>query len=266
MKRFTMPDGCTLAYREAEGADRTVLLVHGWCCDHAFFEPQFAHFAARGWRVIGVDLRGHGASDQPDGDYRVATFADDLVALCGQAGLARPVVVGHSLGGIVAYDLARRHPDLASAVVMIDSAVTAPPAVHALFGTVLEALGGPDYQRVMRDVVETALFLPTDDPARRDWILARMSATPQHVMRAAYAGLRDFDAAGDGRRIAVPALYITADEPVPRTDMARLRSLVPHLAVERVAGVGHFCQLEAPDRVNALLDRFLERQDGGPTG
>jgi len=257
MKRFTMPDGCALAYREAEGPGRTAILVHGWCCDHGFFEPQFAHFAALGWRVIGVDLRGHGDSDKPEGRYAIATFADDLAALCGHAGIAAPVVIGHSMGGIVAYDLAVRHPGLASAIVMIDSAVTAPPAVRALFGRVLEALAGPDYRAVMRNVVETALFLQTDDPARRAWILARMSATPQHVMRAAYAGLRDFDA-DDARRIEVPALYIAAGEPVPRTDLGRLRSLVPHLAVERVAGVGHFCQLEAPDLVNAMLDRFLE--------
>ena len=71
-------DGVALFYEEAEGAEPPVLLVHGWCCDHTYFVPQFEHYAERGHRVVAVDLRGHGRSDKPEGDYAMGVFADDL--------------------------------------------------------------------------------------------------------------------------------------------------------------------------------------------
>ena len=57
-------DGVALAYEEAGSGDPPLLLVHCWCCDHSYFQPQFEHFQ-RDHRVVAVDLRGHGASDKP---------------------------------------------------------------------------------------------------------------------------------------------------------------------------------------------------------
>ncbi|MCB4768699.1 alpha/beta hydrolase [Ancylobacter sp. Lp-2] len=250
-------DRGALAYREAEGGDPPILLVHGWCCDHTFLAPQLAHFAGLGHRVLSVDLRGHGASDKPESGYAIADFADDLAELCDRMQVAPCVVIGHSMGGIVAYDLAVRYPQRVAACVMIDASVTSTPARRAAFDGVLAALDGSDPVGAMRGIVETALLIPTDDPARRASILERMGATPPHVMRAAYAGLRDFDPEEGGRRLTKPALYIAADEPVARTDISGLVALVPHLMLGRTVGSGHFCQLEVPVQVNAMIDRFL---------
>ena len=68
--------------------------------------PQFDYFG-RTHRVVAVDLRGHGASDKPMQEYTVAGFADDLAWLCDQLGVVKPVVVGHSMGGNVAFELVR---------------------------------------------------------------------------------------------------------------------------------------------------------------
>ena len=70
-------EGVSLFYEEAKGAKRPILLVHGWCCDHSFFAPQFEHFAREGHRVVAVDLRGHGRSDKPHEDYSMRLFAGD---------------------------------------------------------------------------------------------------------------------------------------------------------------------------------------------
>ena len=71
-------DGITLFFEEAKGLKRPILFVHGWCCDHSFFAPQFEHFAHEGHHVVAVDLRGHGQSDKPHEDYTMQLFADDL--------------------------------------------------------------------------------------------------------------------------------------------------------------------------------------------
>ena len=71
-------DGVALFYEEAVGDDPPVLLVHGIACDHTIFAPQFEHFARRGHRVVGVDLRGHGQSDKPHQGYTMQLLAGDL--------------------------------------------------------------------------------------------------------------------------------------------------------------------------------------------
>ena len=127
IRRFER-DGVTLFYEEMGGGEPPVLLVHGWCCDHTYFAPQFNRFAHRGQRVVAVDLRGHGRSDKPHQDYTIQVFADDLASTCERLELAKPVVVGHSMGSIVSFDLAARCPDLPSAVVMLDAALVLPSA------------------------------------------------------------------------------------------------------------------------------------------
>jgi pimeloyl-ACP methyl ester carboxylesterase len=100
--QFLSRDGVRLGYEEQGSGSPPMLLVHGWSCDHTHFAPQAEHFSKR-HRVILVDLRGHGASDTPDQEYTMAGFADDLAFLCEQIGVDRPVVVGHSMGGVIAF-------------------------------------------------------------------------------------------------------------------------------------------------------------------
>lgn len=251
-------DGVPLAFDDVPGARMPLLLVHGWCCDREFFAPQLAYFRALGHRVIAVDLRGHGRSGKPEQAYSMPGFADDLAWLLGELDLVEAIVIGHSMGGIVAYDLAVRFPRLVRAVAMIDAAIVVPEAARPGIAGMIAALRGPDYRSALTDYVSKALLLPTDDISRARWILQRMAGAPQHVMVSAFEGLRDYDPEIGGRRLGVPGLYISADQAVARTDMARLGALAPQLAYGRTVGSGHFCQLEVPDQVNAMLHRFID--------
>lgn len=253
-------DGTKLAYLDSGGAGRPVALVHGWCCDHSFFEPQLQHFARDGRRVVAFDLRGHGASAAPEGRYGMDTFADDIAWCLDKLGISHPVVIGHSMGGIIAFELAARYPDLPAAIVMLDSAVVRPAASAAAVDGIIHALAGPDRVKVMRDYVTAALFIPTDDPVRKARLLDNMAAAKPHVVVSAMQGMRDYDPQTARGRIKAPSLYIAADEPGPRSDMAALRDLLPQLALGQTVGSGHFCQLEVPDQVNAMIGRFLQIQ------
>lgn len=249
-------DGVNLYYEEAAGGGPAVLLVHGWCCDHTYFAPQFERYAARGHRVVAVDLRGHGRSDKPEGSYAMGVFADDLAWMCGQIGLDKPVLIGHSMGGIVAFDLAARYPALPSAAVMLDAAIVLPSASREAIPGMLEKLGGPHYEEVLRKYASDALFISTDDPDRKANILSGMASTPQHVIVSAMQGLHDYapDAVGPPE---VPGVYIAADEAQPRSDMSRFHELFPDIFYGKTVGSGHFCQLEVPEQIGAMVDRFL---------
>src|SRR5215210_7767630 len=203
-------EGVDLFYEEAAGGDQPILFVHGWCCDHTYFAPQFERCAERGHRVVAVDLRGHGRSDKPEDSYAMGVFADDLAWVCERIGLDKPVVIGHSMGGIVAFDLAARYPALPSAVVMLDAGVVLPSASR-------EAI--PAFLKTMQ-------------------------------------GLHDYDPDTVGAP-EVPGVYIAADEAQPRSDMSRFHEMFPDILYGKTVGSGHFCQLEVPEQINAMIDRFL---------
>jgi pimeloyl-ACP methyl ester carboxylesterase len=253
---FLRRNNVALYCEKIEGEAPAVVLIHGWCCDHTYFAPQIEHFKRLGHTIIVLDLRGHGRSDKPHQSYTMQVFADDVAWLCGELGVSKPIMIGHSMGGIVAFDLAARYPDLPSTIVMLDAAVALPTASRAAVLQALDRLRGPDYVTALRNLV-AALFLPTDDVVRKARILESMVASPQHVMVAAYEGLADFDPSEAQGRLVAPALYIAADELSPRSDIGRLRELIPQMAYGQTVGSGHFCQLEVPDQINAMIDRYL---------
>jgi pimeloyl-ACP methyl ester carboxylesterase len=253
--RTAVRDGISLSYERADGdRGRPIVLVHGWCCDHTFFAPQFAHFADAGRPVVALDLRGHGERDAPEGEYSMQVYYDDLAWLIGELGLGRPVVVGHSMGGIVAFDLALSHPEAVAAIAMIDSAVFRPAASRANMPAFLEKLRGPAYREAVTAYVESALFIPTDDPAGRAPILAKMTVTPRHVMIGAFEGMRDFDPLAAGAP-KVPSLFIAAGDK-PLSDMPSFFQLMPDLMFGQTVGSGHFAPTEVPEQINAMLARF----------
>jgi pimeloyl-ACP methyl ester carboxylesterase len=250
-------DGVALACEDLGQGDPPIVLAHGWTCDHTYFAPQAEHFR-RNHRVISVDLRGHGESDKPRQDYTMALFADDLAWLCQQLGLAKPVVVGHSMGGVIAFELAARHPALPAAVVAVDAPIIPPQQVRDAMAPVIAGVKTPDYRQVSRSFVANALFLPTDDPALKARVVEEMSAAPQHVMASALEQILACDTEASTAAVQVPALLLNAEGPGwPLAGVARIKELNPKVMVGQTVGAGHLHQLVVPDQVNAMIERFL---------
>ncbi len=256
-------NGATLAYEEAGRGEPPLVFVHGWTCDHTYFAPQIEHFR-RDHRTIAVDLRGHGESDKPEQPYTMEGFADDIAWLCGQLGVTKPVVIGHSLGGVVALALAIEHPALPAAIVAIDAPWLPAQNVRDLVPGLTEAFKGPQFRETQRQVVRDAFFLPSDDQQRRDRIVDHMSSAPQHVMASAWEHVWAFDAASALSRLSTPALYIGGGAPLgPDGASAALGTLEairaqnPRVVIGQTIGAGHFNQLDAADQVNAMIARFL---------
>ncbi len=247
-------DGVRICYEEAGTGAAPIVFIHGWCCDSSYFAPQAAYFSTR-HRVVSIDQRGFGSSDKPEQEYTIEGFADDLAWLCGELGIERPALVGHSLGGAVALATAVRHPGLPRAIALCDPAVVVPEVVRKSIRPFIDALGGPGHLGIAAGFMRDRLFSPTDDAARRERIVEAMCATPQHVMHSAFRNLFAFDSESAARACRVPALLIDAEAPV--ADRIRFRTLCTHLQTAQTAGAGHFHQLEVPDQVNAMLERFL---------
>jgi pimeloyl-ACP methyl ester carboxylesterase len=247
-------NGARICYEEDGTRAQPIVFVHGWCCNHRYFGPQYGHFAAR-HHVVALDQRGFGESDKPEQKYTIEGFADDVAALCRELRLERPAIVGHSMGGAIALAVAARHPSLVRAIALCDPAVFFPQFMKDAIGPFLQGLASPDYQNVAAAFIEQRLFAPGDDAARRLRITAEMCQTPQHVMSSAFENLIAFDCETAARACKVPVLLIDAEAPIP--ERARFREACPQLVMAQTAGAGHFHQLEVPEQVNAMLERFL---------
>jgi pimeloyl-ACP methyl ester carboxylesterase len=248
-------DGVKLFYEEAGAGDPPMVFVHGWTCNHSYFAPQFDHFKAR-HRVVAVDLRGHGASDQPEHGYTMAGFADDVAWMCVELGVDRPVVIGHSMGGVIALELAVRHPDLAGAVVMVDPApIIVGPELEPLLTGLVAAFKGPDHAAARQGLIEGMLFIADDDPAVKARVLGEMLAAPQAVAAACFEGIAAWDGPAALRAVKRPVLNIAAAGPV--NNGAAMAELCPGLVNGQTVGAGHFNQLLVPDQVNAMIERFV---------
>ncbi|WP_431947085.1 alpha/beta fold hydrolase [Actinacidiphila sp. bgisy167] len=111
-------DGRRLSYLDFGGPGRPLLALHGHFNEARTF-TGLAHALAPAWRVVALDQRGHGFSDRPP-DFSREGYVQDAAALIAHLGLRQVVVLGHSLGGVNAYQLAARHPDVVSALVIED--------------------------------------------------------------------------------------------------------------------------------------------------
>jgi len=245
--------GLSLYYERAGSGDPELLFVPGWCCDHTAFQPQFDHFA-RAHTVTSVDLRGVGQSDAPDEGYSIPRLTDDLVELCAAVGIERPVVVGHSLGGMMAVDLAARYPSLASALVLVDPGPIDPlPETVEFFRGFAEELEGPSGEEARREYVHD-MGARDEDLAR--WIVELMCAPRQPVAAAVIRGVSEWNGSDLLARCQIPVLLLRSWLEA-ETDALRLLEIKPDLEVGITVGAGHFHHLEVPEQVNAMIERFL---------
>jgi pimeloyl-ACP methyl ester carboxylesterase len=247
-------DGVVLAYDDAGSGYPPLVFVHGAACNRRCWDQHVPRFSSA-HRVVAVDLRGHGESEVPSERYTVGLFAEDLASTCTQLGIESPVVIGHSLGGLVALDFASDYPDHVAAAVLIDSPLLPGGDRAEVVHDLVVGLRGRDPDSALRAYF-ASLFGPYDNAATRSWILDQAVLTEPHVTSSIWEeSLVSWDDEAALRECRVPLLYIDAG--TPNADLARAVELCPGLMIARTIGSGHFSPLVVPEQVNAVLERFL---------
>ena len=192
------------------------------------------------------------------------TLADALQDFLQQAGAIRPVLVGHSIGGMIVQQLLANNPRIAGAVVLAQTS----PAFGKPDGDWQKAfigarLGPLDRGETMVSLAPSLVQeLVGDDPDPRGMELARdcMAAVPEATYRATMLALMGFDLRGALKKIAVPTLVLSGskDNNAPAPMMAKMASYIPSAKYVELDGVGHLANLERPAAFNAALDQFLK--------
>jgi pimeloyl-ACP methyl ester carboxylesterase len=258
MPIFDTREGVRLHYTDAGSGRPALLFVHGWSSNLRHWEPQARHFR-RHHRVLRVDLRGHGRSPAPDlpvRGYSIPRHAEDLAALLRRLRLRSVVAVGHSSGGWVSLALAARFPELVRAVVVVDSSFEAAvPAAELEQHPLLRHLRRGPFAEQLGQAYR-GMFRNFSDPALRERVTAEAAATsPLASERTVRANLRT-DRAALARRVRQPVLCVYASNTARNAE--ELRGVIPQAQFAQVVGAGHFLQLEVPEQLNPMIERFLE--------
>ena len=256
-------DGARVHYESYGEGKEAVVFIHGWTCDLTFWRGQAPVYSKR--RALLVDLPGHGESAKPEVAYTPERFARAVEAVMNDAGVERAVLVGHSMGGPVAFTFLRLFPAKIKELVMVDSRI--PPAPKdeaertkqkAQMEPFIQAFRAPNYMETSNKMIES-MFSDKTTPAMREEIRSKMSKAPQHVMVSAMEGMFGMEPPKVGETYNLPVLAINAVAAGGANYEERYRALFPNLRkYEGWEGSGHFLMMESPERFNKVLTEFLD--------
>jgi pimeloyl-ACP methyl ester carboxylesterase len=247
----------------ASSASRpAVVFVHGIGGSAAIWERQIPSFEAAGFLAVALDLPGYGARE-PVQSMDFEMLAADVEAQLDARGLSKPVLVGHSMGGMVVQTALRRRPDGYRAAVL---ACTSSAFGNADGGFqqkfVADRLGPLDAGGTMADLapalVDRMMGIGAD-PAGRARAIEIMSRVPPATYRAAVRCLVTFDERAGLGKIAVPVLCLAGenDPNAPAAVMERMAARIPAARYVCLAERGHLPNLEAPAAFDAAILDFL---------
>lgn len=271
MRLIDIGQGEQLAIDEAGVGGRGLLLVHGFTGGRTDFSDHLDALAEAGWWAVAPDLRGHGGSWQPDeeSDYSFEHFAHDLWALVDALGWERVVLLGHSMGGMVAQVAASIRPDRLDGLVLMDTThgplridrdlavlaaqvvreggmVALKEAMDALDGEA--PLGTPAHERLI-----------AERPGYREQGDRKLLASAPAMYASMIGHMIDqvdrLEALG---AVEAPTLVIVGDQDKPFLASSRaMATAIPGARLEVIPDAGHSPQFENPDAWRAVLVDFL---------
>lgn len=246
-----------------------IVFLHGIGGGARSFAPQIASFAARGYQPVALDLLGYGERPPVDA-MTFDALAEDVEASIAKSGLERPVVVGHSMGGMVVQTLLRRRPDgYRAAVLSCTSPAFGNPAGDFQKKFVADRLAPLDAGRTMAQSAAAAadgIMAPEADAAGRALFIEGYAAVPERTYRAAVQCLVTFDERANLPAIKVPVLCLAAehDRNAPVQVVEKMASKIPGSYYFCITGRGHMPNLEAPAAFDAAIFNFLDHALPGP--
>ena len=266
-----------VALEEGVGG-RPLLLLHGWTGSKEDFADWIDPLAGDHFHVVAPDQRGHGHTSKPSGEdaYSVATYAHDAIGLADRLGWERFCLLGHSMGGMIAQEVALRIPGRLDALVLMDThhgAIDVAPSI-------IEA--GIDTARTQGTEFIADMMSLANEPGPLDSEAYRRvcAERPGHFERgiettrlsssAMFAAMLEHMAHAPSRLEAlrgleVPTLVLVGEQDTPFMDASvALAGAIPGARLEVIADAGHSPQFEAPQAWWDAMVSFLGPARQGP--
>lgn len=245
----TSADGVPIRYEVHGDAAPALVLVHGWSCDRGYWSEQVGPLSGH-HQVVTIDLGGHGESGPGRQDWTIDAFGADVAAVIEALDLDPVVLVGHSMGGDVILQAARRTPERVQLLVMLDTykELGSPSSEEEIDALVAQL--DADFPAVTEQFVR-GMFAADADPALVDRVALDMASAPPAValsaIRSSFRHAREVPALIEA--LGIPVVAINPDN--APTDMASMARYGVEAKI--MPGVGHFLMMEDPAAFNGLL-------------
>jgi 3-oxoadipate enol-lactonase len=245
---------------DSGGAGEAVVLAHAIGCDHRMWDDLRARLAPR-YRVLAVDLRGHGASPVPRRPYALADLADDARALLDRLGIARANWVGLSMGGMVGQAFALQHPSRLEKLVIANSTSSYGPEGRSMWAARAKLVqeGG---LAAIRDMVASRYFsedFRRENAAQVNAMMGRFLETPAEGYLGCCDAIGELDFSAALGRIHAPTLVIAggADAGTPPSMSQAIAAAIPGARLAVIPGAAHLSSAEKPEEFARLVLDFL---------
>ena len=267
-------------YYALSGKGRPLVLIHGAWASHDWWRWQVPELS-QSYRVIAVDVRGHGRSSRLEGAYSVEGFARDLEILFKKVGVKETALIGWSMGGMISMHYCLQSPAKVKALILIATRGRRNPQMKrrilfqylqaqlSLFmdltwprkyDRAAERFPGEE-ERVKREVKK--MLSPSTPKEVSDWVLADLIKNPRTNYFEVARSIQDWEGGEALRRITTPTLIMVGqkDDRTPPRFSQILHGYMPNSRLVVVEDAGHCLALERPEVVNTEIIRFLKSLD-----
>lgn len=253
MDRDTRLEGLNLHYTDSEKGEKTVILMHGWGCDHTTVASIERVASSCGYRVINVDFPGFGDSQEPTDVWGVEDYTRQIEALTKELGIKSPILLGHSFGGRVGILYASRNQ--VEKLILVDAAGIKPKRSLKYYWKVysFKAIKRLMYLFLGKDAAEKRLDAKRAKAGSSDYA----NASP--MMRRILSKVVNEDLTDRLHLIKAPTLLIWGenDTATPLSDAQKMEKLIPDAGLVSFPGCGHYSFLDNPIQFAAVLRSFL---------
>lgn len=255
------PDGVPIHYSVQGKGEPTLVFIHCGSCDRHVWDNQVPVFA-KNYRVVTIDLPGHGESGQGRKNWSVESFADDVNTVITKLNLKRVVLVGSSMGGPIAVEATRRMPRRVQAIVPVDTLQNVETKVDPVqLEQVFKQLRA-DYKGTVTGFMNQLLFSPNTPAAVKNRMISEATSRPPELGIAILEGIIGYNSVPALREIKVPIRAINGD--LNPTNLEVNRKYAPQFDAVIIKGSGHYPMLENPERFNELLTDILQNLRPAP--
>jgi sigma-B regulation protein RsbQ len=247
-------DGVPIHYSVSGKGEPALVFIHCWACNRHFWDNQVAEFS-KTYRVVTIDLPGHGESGKERKTYSVESYGNDVKTVVTKLNLKRVVLVGSSMGGPIALEATRRMPDRVVAIVPVDTLQNVEQKVpQEQLDSVFKQMEA-NFKFATTSLLNQFFFSPTTPAAVKERIINETIAQKPEVVLPILKVVFSYDAVPAMREVKVPIRAINSDR-VP-TDVAANRKYAQQFDVVIINGTGHYPMLEDPERFNQMLAEIL---------
>jgi len=256
-------------YYETYGNGPWLVLIHGAWATHKWWRWQISELS-RHYRVLALDVRGHGKSTPLEKPYTVPGFAQDLATLLAKVGANEVALVGWSMGGVISIKYCLNNPEKVTALVLIATRGHRNPIMklrtwfRLLQNRISLMMDFADYEgfayedQVQKEV--RSMMSPATPQEVIDWVMADLTENPRQNFLEVAKSLWDWEAGEKLRNISVPTLIMVGDQDTrtPPRFSRLLHQKIPNSRLVIVENSSHFLALERPELVNPEIVTFLK--------